>query len=283
MSDKILEALKQMDVGNDTHWTADGLPKLETVRFFASDQSLSREDISNVAPKFKRSNPSLDAAEDPVNPMTAPPAQPAPAIEGAPAAEQAPEAAPAAAAPEPAAQASAPPAQPEAAAEQGANPAPREDGVAGAPQATADANDGSSHATENEGQAEQPEVEDGPADHSDELSSIAEELEGVEAELENIDAWVAKAQEEQARLRETRDDLVARQETLLPSENVRNTNAIQGYLAAQTKILEARGEKKLLLKESGLDLKELARDLKSPLDAAMARKTGRGTQRPTRG
>lgn len=268
MSDKILEALKQMDVGNDTHWTADGLPKLETVRFFASDQSLSREDISNVAPKFKRANPSLDAADDPVNPLTAPPAQPAPQ-------EQAP--------PETAEQASAPPAQPEAAAEQGANPAPREDGVAGAPEAAANGDDGSSHAPEDEGEAQQPEVEDGPADHSDELSAITEELEGVQAELENIDAWVAKAQDEQARLRETRDDLLARQEALLPPESIRNANAIQGYLASQTKILEARGEKKLLLKESGLDLKELARGLRSPLDSAMARKTGRGTQRPTRG
>jgi hypothetical protein len=52
--EQILAALQKLDVNNDGHWTADGLPRLETVRLFAGDQSLNRDAITAVASEFTR-------------------------------------------------------------------------------------------------------------------------------------------------------------------------------------------------------------------------------------
>lgn len=51
-------------------------------------------------------------------------------------------------------------------------------------------------------------------------------------------------------------------------------NAVQGYLRAQRRNLEIRAAKKELILQSGLDMKLLAEDLKSPLDAALRRRAG---------
>lgn len=53
---KILKALDELKIDNDNHWTAEGLPRLETVRFLAGDQSISRDDITKAAPEFSRQN-----------------------------------------------------------------------------------------------------------------------------------------------------------------------------------------------------------------------------------
>lgn len=57
-------------------------------------------------------------------------------------------------------------------------------------------------------------------------------------------------------------------------------NPITSYLARQREVLAERGARKDLIKESGIDLKQLAKDLKSPLDSAMSRKNTRGAMRP---
>lgn len=49
-------------------------------------------------------------------------------------------------------------------------------------------------------------------------------------------------------------------------------DVIQGYLAAQRKVLEHRAEVKLALKDSGLNLQQLAKTLRAPIDAVRARK-----------
>lgn len=59
-------------------------------------------------------------------------------------------------------------------------------------------------------------------------------------------------------------------------------NPIMQYLAQQQLNLEARGAKIQMIKDSGLDLKGLARSLKAPIDTAMERKTGHGKARPAR-
>lgn len=51
----LIEALKKLDVNNDNHWTADGLPRLDTVRMLASDAALTREKLDAAAPGFTRS------------------------------------------------------------------------------------------------------------------------------------------------------------------------------------------------------------------------------------
>jgi hypothetical protein len=53
-NDKILDAVKKLDPNNDNHWTADGLPRIDTVRMLASDTSLTREQVDKIAPAFNR-------------------------------------------------------------------------------------------------------------------------------------------------------------------------------------------------------------------------------------
>ena len=53
---KILEALGKLDPANENHWTADGLPRIETVRMLAGDQGITREQITAEAPDFSRSS-----------------------------------------------------------------------------------------------------------------------------------------------------------------------------------------------------------------------------------
>ncbi len=50
----ILDALGKLDPSNDNHWTADGLPKVETVRLYAGSQSIGREEITAANPTFNR-------------------------------------------------------------------------------------------------------------------------------------------------------------------------------------------------------------------------------------
>ena len=60
---------------------------------------------------------------------------------------------------------------------------------------------------------------------------------------------------------------------------MKNTLAVRAYLKSQRRTLVARGEQRERLKN--VDLKALLPS-KSPLDNALARKSGRGTQRPTK-
>jgi hypothetical protein len=52
--EQILAALQKLDVNNDAHWTQDGLPRLETVRLFAGDQTLNRDSITAADSNFTR-------------------------------------------------------------------------------------------------------------------------------------------------------------------------------------------------------------------------------------
>lgn len=61
--DTILEALALLEVENDDHWTADGQPKLITLRALTGQEDLSREDIVRIAPGFTRSDPTLPDPE----------------------------------------------------------------------------------------------------------------------------------------------------------------------------------------------------------------------------
>lgn len=54
--DKVIECLKKLDVNNDNHWTADGLPRLDTIRMIAADATLTREKLEAIAPGFNRTN-----------------------------------------------------------------------------------------------------------------------------------------------------------------------------------------------------------------------------------
>lgn len=102
----------------------------------------------------------------------------------------------------------------------------------------------------------------------------------TEAKLDLSDALnevtLAKERVEQAQ------NTVADLEAKLVENGGGPQNVIGDYLSRQRANLEDRAARKYLIKDSGLDLKQLAKDLKSPIDAAMERKTGRGGRRPVR-
>ena len=51
---KVLKALGKMDPMNDNHWTSDGMPRIDTVKFLAGDPTLTREMVTAEAPDFTR-------------------------------------------------------------------------------------------------------------------------------------------------------------------------------------------------------------------------------------
>jgi hypothetical protein len=68
---KVAEALRKLDVNNDNHWTADGLPRIDTVRMIAGNQALTREMITAEMPEFSRQTASLGVSVAvPVVPIT---------------------------------------------------------------------------------------------------------------------------------------------------------------------------------------------------------------------
>lgn len=72
MSKKILDALRQMDPGNDNHWTADGLPKMDTVHFFAgNDTTITRAQVTEAMPGFSRGNPAFPEEKPPATELKA--------------------------------------------------------------------------------------------------------------------------------------------------------------------------------------------------------------------
>lgn len=65
MSDKIREALAKLDIGNDDHWTTEGLPRLDVMKDLVGEP-VTRADITAAAKGFSRKTPNLEA-EQPEN------------------------------------------------------------------------------------------------------------------------------------------------------------------------------------------------------------------------
>jgi hypothetical protein len=80
---KIQAALMQLDGNNDAHWTTEGLPRLDTVRFLAGDATISRDAVTNAASEFTRLNRKL-----PSEAPRAPAVDPQAATQAAPTADQ---------------------------------------------------------------------------------------------------------------------------------------------------------------------------------------------------
>ena len=57
MKDVILAALAKLDPAVDSHWTTEGLVNLNTFKFLAGGVAISREQLEEVAPDFRRENP----------------------------------------------------------------------------------------------------------------------------------------------------------------------------------------------------------------------------------
>lgn len=220
MAQNLVDSLKKLDVKNDNHWTADGLPRLDTVKMLAADQTVTRDQVAAAAPGFSRNS----------------------AATWAPVATQQ--------------------------TDQGVTPAEKEIAPVAA---NAQAEQEVPALVKNE------EVKVETEDKNIDLLKVAfleqtKKVEGLRQAKEKLNSeFEAERQKE--------DDMRAELEAKNP--NLDNTpNAIQGYLAAQQKLLEERAAKKQILRDSGVDFKELQRGLKAPIDTAMSRKNSRGTQRP---
>lgn len=70
MTEKILQALAKLDVGNDEQWTVSGEPKIEALRILAGNFALTRSEVTAAAPTFSRSNPSLEPVDQGVVKLT---------------------------------------------------------------------------------------------------------------------------------------------------------------------------------------------------------------------
>lgn len=319
MSEKIINALKSLDTGNDNHWTADGRPRLETVKMLAADQSITREAVDAAAAGFTRANPVVTGVDAEGKPATQGEATKTPDggvdIPGArdieangelagvdadgklsghtdqearelglerPASEEQPETGDLSITPpEPAPGQTDTPTErtPANGQDPTSNPAPATEGHAtprdpGAPEAS----DGGDTGTDEE--AEQSEVEAGPQADADAIVSLEQELEDEERQLEKLNGYKdeinAQIADVQRRADSIRDDLTSAR------GSSDNGTAIVGYLEAQKRQSEERGQQRQALASAGVDIGALLKaTAKSPIDAAMARKTDRSAQRPS--
>lgn len=64
METKIKDALAKLDPKNDNHWTAEGAPRIETLRMLTGTPSLTRDDVTKVDQSFSRTSAqeAVDAA-----------------------------------------------------------------------------------------------------------------------------------------------------------------------------------------------------------------------------
>lgn len=58
------QALKSLDPQNAEHWTAEGLPRVETVQLLTGDADHTRAAITSFAPMFTQGNPFLGEPEE---------------------------------------------------------------------------------------------------------------------------------------------------------------------------------------------------------------------------
>lgn len=111
----------------------------------------------------------------------------------------------------------------------------------------------------------------------DPAEDARKQIEGLRLDLEEVNDEISDLSDTQQRVKNELvrfQNLAAQLETqiqvLEKQANVsRGSSAIGDYLEAQKKVLAARGEVRQALKDSGLNLKELQKQLQSPLDASL--------------
>lgn len=210
----IIAALAKLDVSNDAHWTGDGLPRIETVRLFAGDSALSRDDVTMAAPQFTRQAPALPGvSQDDLSP-------------------------------------SGTGADTQDAVKTGGDDA--QDGIG----------DGTntSQASEQETSVKTVTVPETAADR-----------------LANAAAAKAKADQAYQEAQQAMDAEIDRAAKSGPAETF--AQQVAAYHRMVKGQLQARAEQKARLRDAGINLKDLIPS-RAPIDAALDRKKGRGTQRP---
>ena len=57
----LTDALEKLNPLDDSHWTSDGAPRLDVLRSFTDNKSLSKSQVQKAAPKFNRDNPIINS------------------------------------------------------------------------------------------------------------------------------------------------------------------------------------------------------------------------------
>lgn len=251
MTVKLVDALRKLDPGNDSHWTSDGMPRLETVKLFAADAALTRDVVTAAAPGFSRTNP------EPLGVAKAPPDEPMTraSVDAALA----------------------------------ALPADYKDpdfvvtGMRshfGALFTDADEAKVRELVKSGDGDDQEDGLGDGRNDDQQPQSETAngeDPLQATRARLEEAVAAKAKADKELAQAVAANDAAIDAAQRAGPAETFQDH--LQAYFARQGEHLAARAAQKQRIKDAGVNLKDLM-PTKAPIDQAMLRKNTRGTQRP---
>lgn len=253
MTNKIYDAVRQLDINNDNHWTTDGLPRLDTVKMLAGDPTLTREKVEESVPGFKRTTAEAyvlpdDAPRDAEEPASAPSGQtvdqastPAEGSEG-----------------------SMPPEIAQGVTGQGANlfatpESDLRDAVAStapaptAPRSLGGPNDDPFPGSEDgASEAQLGTLENGASGNPDVLEALEAELEEAEAYSEKLKEAADKVAEELAKSVAHESALRARIEAARPRNGV--MPAIQSYFAAQDAAADNVAAMRQAIADSGLDL-----------------------------
>ncbi len=238
----IKEALSQLDPLNDDHWTSDGAPRMDAIEAIVGDKSITRKDVVNAAPDFTREKAGRPSEDD----------DQSEAQENSGEQEQ-----------------------------QQPNPDDEQGGANDQQDPDLDEQD-----QDEQDQDDAPELEipTGLSEaeffrwmltvHPDNLLELEETLKD---QINQIAQGIEQAKEVMARTRRAATATRQRISQVVPGSS--NQEAIGDFIKAQA---AARAAKVARRNEILKGVKPDELDPRAPIDAAMARKTKRGTQRPVR-
>ena len=245
--EKILAALAQLDPLDDDQWTTDGSPKVETVSALVGE-TVKRQDIVNAAPDFNREKASAgdDSGEGDNG-----------SGDGDGSGEGAGDGTDG---------------------DQGGDQPGNADGTTDQP----GAGDDEEAQLNLDDDVDLPEREMSPAEFQAWLRTVPkEQLEDIEAALkkqnDQVGQEVKALQDLQKRITVAVSMTRNRIKEVFP--NSADAHAIRSFIESQTASRAARVERRQTILK-GIRPEEL--DYRAPIDAAMARKTKRGAQRPVR-
>lgn len=280
--EKIKAALAQLDPLDDDQWTADGAPKVETVSGLVGE-AVKRQDIVNAAPDFNREKASKGPDDDDEQLKDNGPTVEEYVKAGYSAKNYPPQGFASKSTDEEIAAAIK--AEEDKAAADAAGSGAQENASADAEGSKVDPKDPDPEGnaeTETDTDFEPTSREMSASEFMEWIRKVPkEELEGIEAALKSqhdeVGAEIKNLGDLQKRISQAVSITRARIKEAFP--NTVNQHAIREFIAAQAASRAERvARRQTILK--GLKPDEL--EHRSPLDAAMARKTKRGTQRPVR-
>lgn len=238
----ILEALQSLDPLDDDQWTADGSPKVDVVNALVEGETVDRKAIQTAAPQFTRQNPTVELP-----------------VPNSPSGED------------------------ETSGDDAADETVDQD-VVNSDESPEGETDVPAEEGPNEAEIALQAYLDGDVmGHQSFLAWLKQQDSGilipleeiVAGQLEEAHAAIRRAENVAGHLKLSLGYVRTAVKANIP--DMSNQKAIQTYIAAQA---ENRGVKKETAKQmlAGVDISKL--DYRSPVDRAMARKTGRGTARP---